>query len=74
MLCRRAAMHGSPVVRREDIELVAAPVLRHRIKLNFQAEAEGTTMEQIIDEIIRDVGRNSASSSSSEHIKKVLRS
>ncbi len=70
----RAAMHGSPIVRREDIAAVAPPVLRHRMKLSFQAEAEGTSVEQIIQEIIHNVDSTLQDSSSREHIAKVLRS
>jgi MoxR-like ATPase len=70
----RAALHGSPVVRRADIAAVAPPVLRHRLKLNFQAEAEGTTVDQIIQEIIHEVDSTLQDSSSREHIAKVLRS
>ncbi len=69
----RAALHGSPIVRREDIAAVAPPVLRHRMKLNFQAEAEGTTVEQIIEEIIHNVDHTLQDSSSREQIAKVLR-
>lgn len=70
----RAAMQGSPVVRREDIEAVAAPALRHRIKLNFQAEADGVTVDNIIEQVIRSVDDSLATSASSEQIAKVLRS
>ena len=70
----RAAMQGSPVVRREDIAAVAPPVLRHRMKLNFQAEAEGTTVEQIIVEIIHTVDSTLQDNRSREHIAQVLRS
>ncbi len=70
----RAAMHGSPVVRREDVSAVAAPVLRHRMKLNFQAEAEGITVDQVIREILSEVDRTLENSSSREQIAKVLRS
>jgi MoxR-like ATPase len=70
----RAALQGSPVVRREDISAVAPPVLRHRMKLNFQAEAEGTSVEQIIAEIIHSVDSTLQDSRSREHIAQVLRS
>lgn len=70
----RAAMHGSPAVRREDIVAVAPAVLRHRIKLNFQAEAEGFSVEQIIAEIIAGVDQTLESGQSRERIAKVLRS
>ncbi len=70
----RAALHGSPIVRREDIEAVALPVLRHRIKLNFQAEADGISLESIIQDVIRHVDQSLPSSQSRERVAKVLRS
>lgn len=70
----RAAMLGSPVVRREDIEAVAPPVLRHRMKLNFQAEAEGVTVDDIIHAVIEGVDTFLQDKAASEQISKVLRS
>jgi MoxR-like ATPase len=40
----------------EDIDAVAAAVLRHRIILNFDAHAEGQTPETILSKIIPSVG------------------
>jgi MoxR-like ATPase len=48
----RALMHGRLHVTMEDIEAVAPAVLRHRIVPNFNAEAEGISVEQIIDKIL----------------------
>jgi len=70
----RAAMQGSPVVRREDISAVALPVLRHRMKLNFQAEAEGITVDQVVHEILGQVDSTLEHTGSREQIAKVLRS
>jgi len=53
----RALMQGRLHVTIEDIEAVAHPVLRHRIIANFNAEAEGINVEQIIDKIIAMVPR-----------------
>jgi len=36
----------------EDLEAVAASVLRHRLVLNFAAEAAGRTAEDIVRELI----------------------
>lgn len=69
----RAAMYGSPVVRREDVEAVALPVLRHRMKLNFQAEGAGVTVEKIIDDIVGSVDRTLEDSSTRDQLSKVLR-
>jgi MoxR-like ATPase len=43
----------------EDIAAVASPVLRHRIVPNFNAEAEGIVVEQIIDKLLTIVPRGS---------------
>jgi MoxR-like ATPase len=53
----RALMRGRLHVMTEDVEAVASPVLRHRIVPNFNAEAEGITVEQIIDKILTLVPR-----------------
>ena len=36
----------------EDIKAVAKPILRHRIVRNFKAEAEGITVDNIIDQLL----------------------
>jgi MoxR-like ATPase len=53
---------------------VAKPVLRHRLKLNFQAEAEGVSTEQVIDQILVDVNQALANPNTSEKLSQVLRS
>jgi MoxR-like ATPase len=53
----RALMQGRLHVMIEDIEAVAGPVLRHRIIPNFNAEAEGISVEQIVEKIITLVPR-----------------
>ena len=53
----RALMRGRLFVTLEDIEAVAAPVLRHRILPNFNAEAEGINVEQIIQKVLTLVPR-----------------
>jgi MoxR-like ATPase len=53
----RALMQGRLFVTIEDIEAVAAPVLRHRVIANFNAEAEGITVEQIIEKILTLIPR-----------------
>ncbi len=45
-------MQGRLHVMLEDIEAVAPPVLRHRLIPNFNANAEGVTVEQIIQKIL----------------------
>jgi MoxR-like ATPase len=51
----RALQYGNLAVTREDIMRVAYPVLRHRILLNFRAEAEGVGTDQVTKEILQQV-------------------
>jgi MoxR-like ATPase len=53
----RALMYGRLHVTIDDIISVAGPVLRHRLIPNFNAEAEGVTVEQIISKILSLVPR-----------------
>jgi MoxR-like ATPase len=48
----RALLHGRPYVATEDIRAVAAPVLRHRIITNFNAEADGVKPDDIVKRLI----------------------
>src|SRR5215468_8392656 len=51
-----ALMRGRFHLSMDDIQQVAAAVLRHRIILNFDAHAEGQTPETILEKIIPSVG------------------
>ncbi|MCE6987523.1 MoxR family ATPase [Dyadobacter sp. CY323] len=51
----RAVMNERFAVIPEDIQTLAYPVLRHRIAMNFRAEAESITTEQVIAELLRVV-------------------
>jgi MoxR-like ATPase len=48
----RAVLHGSYLVRQEDLEAVAQPVLMHRILTNFQAQSEGVGSSTIIARLL----------------------
>jgi MoxR-like ATPase len=56
----RALIEGRFNVSFDDIEAVATPALRHRLILNFEAEAEGITTDQVIGQILKDVPRDAA--------------
>jgi MoxR-like ATPase len=55
--CARAYawLNNRDYVVPEDIQLIAPDVLRHRIILSFEAEAEGKTADSCIDEVIARV-------------------
>ena len=50
----RAALHGSYMVRLEDIHEVAVPVLTHRVITTFAAQAEGLDAKQIVKRLISE--------------------
>ncbi len=54
----RALIEGRFNVSFEDIQAVAPMALRHRLILNFEAEAEGITTDHIIAQILKDVPRD----------------
>src|ERR1044071_1860261 len=51
----RALTEGRFNVSFEDIQGVALAALRHRLILNFEAEAEGITTDHIIDQVLKEV-------------------
>ena len=51
----RAVLRGQVHVSTEDVTAVAKPVLRHRLGLNFAAQAEGYTSDHIIDMVLAEV-------------------
>lgn len=48
----RAWLKGQDYVSPEDIQAVAPDVLRHRILLSYQAEAEGRTAQGFVEELL----------------------
>ena len=48
-----AAMDGRPSVAIDDIKKAAIPVLRHRVSANFQAQAEGKSSDDIVNELLK---------------------
>jgi len=51
----RAILHGRFAVTADDIRAMVFPVLRHRIFTNFNADAEGVDVDQIIEKILEVV-------------------
>ncbi len=50
----RAVLRGSYLARLEDVHAVAEPVLAHRILVNFHAESEGISSQEIIRRIVAE--------------------
>ncbi|MCU0712277.1 MAG: MoxR family ATPase [Pirellula sp.] len=51
----RAALQGSYMVRLEDVQAVAKPVLVHRIITTFAAQAEGISAKQIVERLVDEM-------------------
>jgi MoxR-like ATPase len=51
----KAALMGRPSVSVEDIQSVAPPVLRHRIVINYNAQAAGESSDSIVKKLLSDV-------------------
>jgi MoxR-like ATPase len=52
-----ALLDGRSAVALEDVQAVALPVLRHRVLLNFQAEADGMDADQLVARLLDAVPR-----------------
>ena len=48
----RALLHGRTHVSTDDIQALAKPVLRHRLVVNFAAESEGVSSDDIIQRLV----------------------
>jgi len=58
----RALLEGRYNVAFEDLAAVAHPALRHRVFLQFEAEADSVTTDQIVDEILEHTKKAPADS------------
>jgi MoxR-like ATPase len=56
----RALLYGRSHVSFEDIKAMAAPVLRHRVLINYRAEAEGVFVDGLTDRLLKSVKEKSA--------------
>jgi MoxR-like ATPase len=52
----RAWLQGRDFVLPEDIQIIAPDVLRHRLILSYEAEADGVDADHVITELLRRVG------------------
>ncbi len=69
----RAALQGRPEVDIEDLRAVAKPVLRHRIVLNYNAQAEGQNPDTIVDKLIQTIPVHATSEGRHERVERLLK-
>nr|WP_182865986.1 MoxR family ATPase [Rhodopirellula sp. JC639] len=62
ILCAKikAVLDGRFHVCKDDLRSVAHAVLRHRVMLNFEGQAEGIVVDKIIDDLLEKVGQEAA--------------
>jgi MoxR-like ATPase len=51
----RAALRGAEYLSPDDVKAVARPVLRHRLILRPEAELEGATADDLVEELLETV-------------------
>ena len=51
----KSVLKGSPTPSIDDVKAAINPVLRHRIILNFNAEAEGIKVDDILEELVKEL-------------------
>ena len=57
----RALLDGRAHVSFDDIRALAKPVFRHRILVNYRAEAEGITVDHVIEKLLESVSEKAVS-------------
>jgi MoxR-like ATPase len=55
-----AILQGNFHVSADDVAAVAAPILRHRLILNFAAQSEGVNADDVIQRLLRAIPKNQA--------------
>ncbi len=70
----RALLHGRTHVATDDIQALAKPVLRHRLVVNFAAESEGVTSDQVIDRLVQETPTQEDELTRDERFRKIFAS
>jgi len=68
----RALLSGRTHVSTEDIQALAAPVLRHRIVTNFSAESEGVTPDTVIERLVAETPSKEGELTSDPRLQKIF--
>ncbi len=68
----RALLKGRSHVSTDDIDALAAPVLRHRIVTNFAAESEGVTADQVVERLVQETPSKEGELTSDPRLQKIF--
>ncbi len=69
----KALLAGATHVTPEHVRAITKPVLRHRLLLNFNAEADQVTSDAIVDGLLASVPVEGASAEEKRQMEKVMR-
>jgi MoxR-like ATPase len=69
----RAALYGRAEVSAEDLQLMAPAVLRHRIVLSYNAEADGQTPDTLISRLVETVPVYNGAAASDGRVQRALK-
>jgi len=69
----RALLDGSTHVTPEHVRKIARPVLRHRVMLNFNAEADQVTPDMIVDDLLASIPVEGMTPTEKKTMDEVLR-
>ena len=70
----RAALHARPEATMDDIRAVSGPVLRHRMILNYTAQAEGQSPDSVVAKLLETVPLDAAEEDLDDRVQQVLKS
>lgn len=70
----RAMLQGRSYVSTDDVRAIAAPVLRHRIVTNFNAEADGVTSDEIVRRLFEVLPPEASQQAIDERLPPVFKS
>ncbi|MEE2906529.1 MAG: MoxR family ATPase [Planctomycetota bacterium] len=68
-----AILHGDQHVTPDHVKAIAFPVLRHRILLNFNAEADGIRPDDVIQSLLQEIPVDPIDSRTARHMDEVIR-
>ena len=69
----RALLAGAPTATPDDVRAVAKPILRHRIPLNFNAQADRVGVDQVIDELLREIRVEDSSAPGAKELERLMK-
>jgi len=69
----RALLAGAATATPDDVRAVAKPILRHRLQLNFNAQADRVGPDQVIDELLREICVEDTSAAGAKELERLVK-